>query len=69
MVRFSEAESKDVAHAELGRFFDAVLDDFPPGTLPTRNEDYFDSHFLAETLTRQQCGLFDRALIQNLASP
>ena len=61
MVRFSESEPKDDAHAALAEFFDLALAGFPSGTLPTRNQVYFDQNFLAETLTGEQCRLFDRA--------
>jgi hypothetical protein len=64
MVRFSEHEDKEAAHEALCRFFDLALDGFPPGSLPPRNEANFDIHYLAETLTRQQCALFERAVLQ-----
>jgi hypothetical protein len=62
IVRFSENESKNEAHENLVKFFDRALEGFPPGSLPARNEAFFNQHYLAEDLTRQQCGLFDRAL-------
>jgi hypothetical protein len=62
MVRFQENESKDSAFAELGAFFDRLLMGFPPGSLPVRNDDFFNRHFLADELTRQQCDLFNLAL-------
>ncbi|HWA07874.1 MAG TPA: glycosyltransferase [Opitutaceae bacterium] len=62
VVRFQENESKDEAHENLIRFFDQALLNFPPGTLPVRNEPFFNQNFLADDLTRQQCNLFDRAL-------
>src|SRR5581483_7275952 len=62
MVRFREADAKDDAHEALGRFFDLALAGFPAGTLPVRNDAYFNQHYLAEQLTRQQCALFERAL-------
>jgi len=34
---------------------------FPPGSLPERNEALFRREYVAETLTRRQCALFDRA--------
>jgi hypothetical protein len=61
MVRFSENMPKDDAHAGLERFFDLAIAHFPSGTLPARNDAYFDAHYLAEQLTRQQCDLFNAA--------
>lgn len=62
IIRFQENESKEAAHADLIRFFDRALMGFPPGALPKRNDDFFNRHFLADDLTRQQCDLFNRAL-------
>lgn len=67
MVRYHEHEPKDRAHDELCRFFDQVIEGFPAGSLPTRNSALFNRHFLAEELTRRQCGLFDRALARRPA--
>jgi len=61
VVRFSENMPKDNAYAGLERFFDLAIERFPSGTLPARNDAYFDAHYLAEQLTRQQCDLFDAA--------
>jgi hypothetical protein len=60
LVHFSEHEDKEAAHEALCGFFDLAIDGFPPGSLPPRNEAYFDAHYLAETLTRRQCELFER---------
>lgn len=62
LVRFSAAAPDDDAREQLGRFFDLVFDGFPPGSLPARNEAYFNTHYLAETLTGRQCALFDRVV-------
>jgi hypothetical protein len=61
MIRFRENEPKDAAHAALATFFDDALAGFPPGTLPQRNDTFFNQHYLAEALTRAQCDLFNRA--------
>jgi len=61
MVRFSEGQPKNDAHARIADFLDLAIDGFPPGSLPERNNAYFDSRFLAEELTRQQCRLFEAA--------
>lgn len=63
VVNFDENESKDAAHAALAHFFDHALAGFPAGTLPARNEELFNQHYLAETLTRRQCDLFNRAIL------
>ncbi len=62
MVRFGSDEAKQDAHEALCRFFDLAIDGFPPGTFPERNDEYFNAHFLADTLTARQCRLFDQAL-------
>jgi hypothetical protein len=62
LVRFRESEPKEAAHEELCRFFDLALAGFPPGSLPTRNDELFNRNYLAEELTRRQCVLFDRAV-------
>ena len=69
MVRFTEQEDKEPAHEALCRFFDCAIAGFPPGSLPARNEAYFSSHFLAETLTRRQCDLFERAVAPTPGKP
>jgi hypothetical protein len=63
MVGFRQNEPKDAAHAALAVFFDQALAGFPPGSLPQRNDTFFNQHYLAESLTRAQCDLFNRALI------
>jgi hypothetical protein len=62
MVSFYENKPKDAAHAALATFFDDALAGFPPGSLPQRNDAFFNQHYLAEALTLVQCGLFNRAL-------
>ncbi|MBS0630874.1 MAG: hypothetical protein JSS11_03095 [Verrucomicrobia bacterium] len=62
MVPFGENESPDQACALLADFFDAAIAGFPPGLLPARRDDYFSTHFLAESLTHAQGRLFDAAL-------
>jgi Glycosyl transferase 4-like domain len=62
LVGFHLHESKDAAHAQLHTFFDLALAGFPAGSLPVRQTDYFNQHFLAEELTRQQVALFNRAV-------
>lgn len=69
LVRLPETGPKHEALAAFAQFFDFALDGFPPGSLPVRNEAYFDSHYLAETLTRQQCELFERAVSLETAVP
>jgi hypothetical protein len=62
LVSFTEREDKREALENVHRFFDLAIAGFPPGSLPERNNAYFDSHFLAEELTREQCALFDASL-------
>jgi hypothetical protein len=62
IVNFAENESKDAAHAAIADFFDSALAGFPAGSLPQRNDAFFNENYLAETLTRRQCDLFNRAL-------
>ncbi len=66
-VAMTEHGPKDEAHAALARFFDCALHGFPAGSLPVRNQRYFDEHFLAESLTRDQCRLFDSAYARAVA--
>jgi len=61
-VAMTEHGPKEKAHAALEDFFDLALAAFPPGSLPAKNQHYFDEHFLAENLTRVQARLFERAL-------
>jgi hypothetical protein len=61
LVRVDLGAPNDEAHERLGRYFDLATDEFPPGSLPLRNDTYFNNHFLAETLTGRQCELFDQA--------
>jgi len=61
MVRFSENAPKDDAYAGLERFFDLAIERFPAGSLPARNDAYFNARYLADELTRQQCDLFNAA--------
>ena len=62
VVRFSADGANDEAYERLGRFFDLAFDGFPAGTLPSRNDSYFNRHYLAESLTGRQCALFDHAV-------
>ena len=61
LARFSDREPKDQAYATIAAFFDQAIVGFPPGSLPERNEALFRREYVAETLTRRQCALFDRA--------
>ena len=68
MVRFSAQASKVQAHEELCRFFDLAFEGFPVGSLPKRNDQYFEASFLADTLTTNQCRLFDAATVSSSRS-
>lgn len=69
LVRFREGEDKTEAHTGLERFFNLLIDGSLAGSLPRRNEEYFNRHYLAEELTRQQCALFERALTFDAERP
>ncbi len=58
MVRFSEAEDKGAAHAQLRAFFNLALDGFKPGTQPQRSEGLFNERYQAEELAHRQCAFF-----------
>jgi hypothetical protein len=62
VVSFQEWEKKDDAQAAIQAFFDLALAGFPPGSLPVRNDSYFNAHYLARELTGEQCRLFERAI-------
>jgi hypothetical protein len=62
MVRFREREPKEDAYKALDEFFARVAEGAVASVLPQRNDDYFNAHFLAESLTQRQCALFERAL-------
>lgn len=68
LVRFDADADKHEAHEGLCRFFDLAVDGFPPGTFPQRSDAYFNATFLAESLTGQQCALFDLALASRAVS-
>jgi hypothetical protein len=55
----------DAAGAEIHRFFDLALAGFPQAEMPVRREAWFNQSFLAGTLTRRQCLLFDHTLAEN----
>ncbi len=69
LVRFRLNEPKDEAYAELEKFFDWALDGFQAGALPPRRDEYFRRHFMADELTRQQCELFEAALVRPTLRP
>ncbi len=62
LIRFTPAEPKDTAYADLAIFLDQALAGFPQGTLPVRAEALFAQLYNAPELTRRQCALFDRAV-------
>jgi hypothetical protein len=62
LVRIPEPGGEEIACASIHRFFDQALFGFPPGSLPARNNAYFNAHFLADVLTGEQCALFNAAI-------
>jgi hypothetical protein len=68
VASFTELGPKHDAHEHIWRFFDMALAGFPVRALPPRNRAYFDAHFLADSLTREQCQLFDQAVLSSTSS-
>jgi len=62
VVAFNPSGPDDRTRDQLAAFFANALASFPPGSLPTRNEALFRQEYLAKSLTKRQCALFDRAL-------
>jgi hypothetical protein len=62
VVTFESTGPNDQTRSQLAAFFRAMLAGFPTGTLPARNDALFQREYLADSLTRRQCELFDRAL-------
>jgi len=62
LVHIPEPGGEEIAVASIHRFFDQALFGFPPGSLPARNDAYFNGHFLADVLTGEQCALFNAAV-------
>ncbi len=61
IVTMTETGPNDEAHRALAHFFDLTLDGKLAEAVPHRNTEYFETHFLAQSLTAAQCELFDRA--------
>ncbi len=62
LVSFGAAEDKGEAYTAIQGFFDTAVSGFPPGSLPVRNDAYFNSHYTSDRLTRDQCALFEEAV-------
>jgi hypothetical protein len=62
IAAFDSGLPEDSAQGPIHRFFDLALAGFPPAELPVRREELFNQSFLAETLTRRQCALFEEAI-------
>jgi hypothetical protein len=69
LVRFPLYGPKEEAYASIHKFFDLAVAGFPAGSLPVRNEALFQRAYLADTLTRMQCELFERALAFSAPPP
>jgi hypothetical protein len=61
VVAFEENAPVEAACGELATFFTHALDGFSHYEKPVRNDALFEREFLAQSLTRQQCALFDVA--------
>ncbi len=62
LVSFEDDMPMDNAHDQLCTFFANALAGFPEGTLPPRNDKFFQNEYLASSLTRRQCALFNAAV-------
>jgi hypothetical protein len=62
LVRMERSGPAEPAFAGLHLFFDAMVDGFPAGLFPARNDPDFDSAFSIGHLTGRQCALFDGAI-------
>ncbi len=62
VVSIGGTDGDEDAHKTIHEFFELALSNRLTGSLPTRNDAYFNSHYLANELTRAQCGLFDEAV-------
>jgi hypothetical protein len=62
VAAFGSGLAADAAVEPIHRFFDLALAGFPKEGLPVRREKLFNQSFLAETLTRRQCELFEQAI-------
>jgi len=69
IVTFEPAGPNEQTRQQVTAFFLALLAGFPPGSLPTRNEEKFRREYLAGALTQRQCVLFDRALSGQASRP
>ena len=62
IVTFEMSGPNATTRSQLAAFFSAMLAGFPSGSLPTRNDKLFRKEYLAGSLTRRQCLLFDQAI-------
>jgi hypothetical protein len=67
-VTFEENAPTDDACEQLCAFFTHALDGFAHRPEPVRDDALFRREFLADSLTRRQCTLFD-AVVQTAAAP
>jgi hypothetical protein len=69
IVTFEPSGPTAQTRAKLTTFFTALLSGFPPGSLPSRNDELFRRKYLARSLTLRQCGLFDQAFSGQVFNP
>ena len=62
IVTFDASGPNEQTRTQLAAFFRTALAGFPPGSQPERNDALFRREFLADSLTRRQCALFNRAV-------
>jgi hypothetical protein len=68
VVSFEENAPAADACEQLGAFFTHALEGFAHLPEPARNDALFRREFLAESLTRRQCALFDAAVQSDVVS-
>ena len=61
IVTFDPSGPNEQTQEQLAEFFRAALGGFPHGSLPVRNDMLFRNQYLAGSLTRRQCAIFDQA--------
>jgi hypothetical protein len=65
IVLLGDPAGQEDVRSQTIRFFEDALSGFPEGALPVRNTEFFNKHYLAETLTGKQCRLLERAAARN----
>ena len=61
LVRFTENDSNQSAHAAIGRFLQAALEGRAAELIAPRRDEHFTREYLAASLTARQAELFEQA--------